>query len=260
MLLGSILVSHNIIKTFIVALLAVSATHPVSFAQAAPQQSLKSALHLDSYKTLKYRDKNGAKITASEFMKLVSGGQSFSIDKNEATSVATLSINAAKPTPPKKLNPGQSNATLSVGVGEALPPTLLASLIDASGHGDQLAGHPILLSFFFHDCIPCIQEVDTLNKFQKSSKRVGVLAVTFEPKEQAAKFSSKYGFEWPIAANSQKLIDQLGVKAYPTLVLISSDGVLLGARTGDLRSTSSATSPLAALGDWTEALLQKKHN
>jgi len=253
-------VPQNVLKSVLVALLAISVMPVASHAQSAPQQTLKSALHLDSYKTLRYQDKDGVKITASRFMELVSKGRSFSIDKNEASSVATLSINATTPAPPKKLKAGQSNTRLSVAAGKAVPPMILGGLIKASGSSNQFAGRPILLSFFFHDCIPCIQEIETLNKFSAGSKRVAVLAVTFESKKQAAEFSSKYGFTWPIAADSQKLIDQLGVKAYPTLVLLSADGVLLGARTGDLRSTSSAESPLVALEDWTQALLQKKHN
>ena len=251
---------HNILKAFFVAFLAVSIMPVTSFAQSAAHQSFTSSLHLDSYKTLRYRDKDGAKISASQFIKLVSKGQSFAIDKNEAMSVATLSINSTTPAPSKKLKPGQSNTTLSVPIGKAVPPTILTGLIKASGDGDQLVGRPILLSFFFHDCLPCIQEVGTLNKFREGSKRVSVLAVTFDSKKQAAKFISRYGFTWPVAASSQEFIDQLGVKAYPTLVLLSANGTVLGARTGDLRSTSDATSPLRALQEWTQALLQKEHN
>lgn len=214
--------SHKMLTVFLATLLAVSTVPLACFAQSTPQQSLKSALHLENYKTLVYRDQDGAKITAAQFMKLVSQGKSFSIEKNKAKSIATLSINSTTAAPPKKLKPGQSNMTLNVPIGAPVPPTLLAGLIRASGHADQFVDRPILLSFFFHDCLPCIQEVGTLNKFRARENDVAVLAVTFESKQQAEKFSSRYGFNWPIAANSQEFIDKLGVKAYPTFVLLSA--------------------------------------
>jgi len=252
-------VPHHMLKVFLVAFLAASIMTASCVAQAAPQ-SLKTALHLDSYKVLRYQDKDGATISESEFKELVSAGQSFSIAKDEAESIATLSINsAAIPAPSKKVKPGQSNTTLNVPVGEGLPPAMLAGVLKAS-RGDQLEGRPILLSFFFHDCLPCIQEVGTLNEFREGSKHVSVVAVTFDSKSDAAKFTAKYGFTWPVAASQQEFIDQLGVKAYPTLVLLSANGTVLGARTGNLRSTSDVASPLLALKEWTRALLQTQHN
>lgn len=244
-------------KALLLAFLAVAVLPRVCLAQSTPEDSLKSALHLEDYKTLTYRGKDGRTISASQFMSLISAGQSFSIEKDKVKSIASLSVNPEISVSTKEPASGQSNATLSVAAGHAVPPTLLAGLFAASGNRDQFTGHPVLLSFFFHDCLPCIQEVDTLNKFHESTKAVSVLAVTFEPKEQAAKFTSKYGFGWPVAANSQDFINQLGVKAYPTLVLLSANGTLLAARAGDLRSASNGINPLSTLQGWVRASLQK---
>ena len=131
------------------------------------------------------------------------------------------------------------------------------------GDGDHLEGRPILLSFFFHDCLPCIQEVGTLNKFHEGSKRVSVVAVTFESKNEAAKFTAKYGFTSAECGKLARVHQQPAwrlVESYPTLVLLSANGAVLGARTGDLRSTSDVSSPLLALQEWTQTLLQTQHN
>ena len=247
-------------KTFRLILLtslAVAVLPKVCLAQASPENSLKSGLHLENYKTLTYHAQDGRTISASQFMSLVSAGQSFSIAKDEEKSIASLSINPKVPVSTKEQASGQSNVTLNVAVGEAVPSTLLAGLFAASGNRDQFASRPVLLNFFFHDCLPCIQEVGALNKFHESTKAVSVLAVTFESSGQAAKFTSKYGFGWPVAANSQDFINQLGVKAYPTLVLLSGNGTLLAARTGDLRSASNDMDPLRTLQGWVRTSLQK---
>lgn len=252
--------SHNMLKTLLVVFLLATTLPGVCVAQPTPKQSLKAALHLEDYKVLKYQGENGTQISESEFKALISAGRSFSISKDNDKSVATLSIGPENAAPPKKLGPGQSNAQLTVPIGAQVPKALRDKLVGASGDIGSFTGHPLLVSFFFHDCIPCIQEVPALNSFAERNSSVAVLAVTFEPKKQASAFASRYNFKWPIAANSGNLIGKLGVKAYPTLMLISANGTLLGARTGDLRSTSKAGNSTHILQEWVQALMQPKHN
>ena len=248
---------HKLFKALLVTSLSIAALPSVCHAQSAPGNSLKSALHLEDYKTLTYHGKDGKEISASQFMSLISAGESFSIAKDREKSIASLSIDPKAPVSTKALKPDLSIPTLKFAVGQTVPPALMASLFTASGNREQFAGRPVLLSFFFHDCLPCIQEVDTLNKFRTSTKAISVLAVTFEPSDQAAKFTSKYGYGWPVAADSQDFIDQLGVTTYPTLVLLAANGTLLAARTGDLRSSSTDMNPLRALQSWVRTSMRK---
>ncbi len=251
---------RHLSRVIVAVLLAISIVPTISFAQSAAESSLRSKLYLDSYKTLVCRDKDGRVISASRFLDQVSKGKSFSIDKNESTSVAILSVNPPAPVSGEKAQPGPANARPEVTVGKVVPHSVLAGLMKSAGEGTQAAGRPILLSFFFHDCIPCIQEVGTLNKFRESSNGISALAVTFESGKEASGFTEKYGLTWPVAPNSQAFIDQLGVKTYPTLVLLAADGTVLGTRVGDLRPTSHAASPLLELQGWTRTLLENQHD
>jgi len=253
-------VTHNMLKALLAVFMVAVAIPNVSTAQAAPKQSLKTALHLEDYTTLKYQDEDGTPIPESTFMKIMSTGRSFSIYKDREISVATLSINPMKTDDQKQSSADQSNAGLKVQVGKKIPKALRDKLVGSSGDIATSAGRPILVSFFFHDCIPCIQEVPALNYFAKNNRNFAVLAVTFEAEKEANSFASKYDFKWPIAANSEDLIALLGVKTYPTLILLSANGTLLGARVGDLRSASKGGNSIKILENWVQASMRPKHN
>ena len=239
----------------IVAVSGARAAEPTP-AEPTPEDSIRQGMHLEDYKVLKSNDANGASMSASEFMSLASTGHSFSIAKDTTASVATLSINP----PAKQIAPDIATAPLNAGlkvlIGEKIPEPPIPALIGVAGNRQPMTGRPVLISFFFHDCIPCIQEIPALNAFAEKNPDVSALAVTFESKDDATRFVSEYGLKWPVSVGAGEFIESLGIKTYPTLALISADGKLLGARTGNLASTNQAGDGSSVLQSWVSALLK----
>lgn len=243
-------------QLLLAVLLGIAAMSGTCLAQSTPEESLRRGLHLEDYKVLKFSDANGASMSASEFMSLASTGHSFSISKDSTASVATLSIDgAAKQSGPATM-PAKLNAGLKVAIGGKIPATPAPGLNRASAKSQSMTGRPVLISFFFHDCLPCIQEIPALNAFAAKNPGVSVLAVTFESSDDARSFVSGYGLKWPVSVDAGRFIDGLGVKTYPTLALVSADGKLLGARTGNLAKADAPSDASRVLQSWVRSLLK----
>ncbi|MEO6103006.1 MAG: TlpA disulfide reductase family protein [Pseudoxanthomonas sp.] len=225
-------------------------------AEPTPEDSIRQGMHLEDYKVLKFNDANGASITASEFMSLASTGHSFSIAKDTTESLATLSINPPAKKSAPDVAPAPSNAGLKILIGEKIPAPPAPALIGVAAKRQPMTGRPVLISFFFHDCIPCIQEIPALNAFADQNPDVSILAVTFESKDEASRFVSKYGLKWPVSVDAEDFVEDLGVKTYPTLALVSADGKLLGARTGNLASANDASDGSSVLQAWVSTFLK----
>lgn len=97
----------------------------------------------------------------------------------------------------------------------------------ALGDSDAKDRRPVLLSFYFAECGPCIAEVPGLNRFAANSTDVRSLAVTFDDARTSREFKAKHAFDWPVLSAAQDVIDALGVKTYPTFALIGTDGTLI---------------------------------
>ena len=111
-------------------------------------------------------------------------------------------------------------------VGEHVPEALMERLRTSIGATDASDRRPILLSFYFAECVPCIREVPALNQFATKNADVRVLAVTFDDQATVDAFRKKHGFEWPVLADATDAIGTLGVKAFPTFVLLDAQGIL----------------------------------
>lgn len=214
-------------------------------APALTEHKFRSGMLIEDVKNVVYRDENGADISFDKFVSAVTGGRSFKKEVEADKSVAVMTINPVEAAPNVERH---KNAALSIPVASEMPPLKHA---DISGKLYALNNgkHYTLLSFFFAECVPCIQEIPQLNALQERGKKLQLISVTFDDRATARRFVSERGLKLPVVADAQAYIDALGVKTFPTLVLISPEGRLVGARTS-YKTASTLEAGLRELEDW----------
>lgn len=211
----------------------------------ADEQKLIEALHLDPDVKLSYLDSDGKPIPPEAFISRMSQGQSFGIHKNLAAKTAALQLDGAGQKP--KAFP----LRLAIQTGATLPAFALESIHGRHLTNADLIGHYTLLSFYFADCLPCIAEVPTLNAFARQHQDLGVLAVTYEPRDAATRFAAQHRLQPDSLFDAQAWIDALGVETYPTLLLIGPDGHLVAA-TISTTLAHQGTPTAADIARWVE--------
>lgn len=177
--------------------------------------------------SVQFEDASGKPITFDQFVAAARGG-SFSKDIDTEAKKAVFRVND----PSTSHNSAAKAPALNVGRGQSLPATELSTL--AGGRWTPVAkdGRYTLLSFYFDECVPCIAEIPALNAYAHAHPEVRVLAVTFDAAKSARTFRATRHLEWPIAPDAQAFIDALGVRTYPTLLLVRPDGTLADSFTG----------------------------
>lgn len=199
-------------------LLFGSAAHAQS---AAQKRQLLANLALPADAKLSLLDSQGKPIGYDEFMRQATvPGTSFS--KDVAGQVATLRINTGKFVV-------ADDQTLKIKPGEALPAFALRTAQGLRISNADFAGHYTVLSFYFAECVPCIAEVPALNALAREHKDIRLLSVTFDSRETALAFANKRGLKIPSLVDAQDWIDALGIKTYPTLMLVDPHGRLAAA-------------------------------
>jgi thiol-disulfide isomerase/thioredoxin len=200
------------------------------------EQQLRAAFMLAEDVTLSFAGEDGEPISREEFTRRLEGGREVVIDKEDAGQAAVLRLKAP--------------------VAAASGPTHLPAvdLTDLSGRrirNQDLAGKPTLVNFFFETCVPCIKEAPVLSAFARKHPEYNYLAVTFESREAARRFVDQRELQWPVVADAQAFVDAAGVKAYPTYLLVSPDGRILGRGSGmDPRSMNDVHKALAEFEAW----------
>jgi thiol-disulfide isomerase/thioredoxin len=226
------------------ALLYVSlACCTVGFAASSSENTLKESLNLGNYESVTYQAEDGREISSDEFFKQATSGRAFSKLKDASGRTLTLSI-----LPPMKKGGPIAPTKLSVKPGEPMPAAAFADLGGTLRSLDGSGRKPVLISFFFAECAPCIEEVPELNAFAQANKDVSVVAVTFDAAAEARAFVEKHKLRWPVVADATDYIDKIGVHVYPTLVLVSATGKLAAFRSGD--------SGYVKIGEWVRSSLQ----
>src|SRR3990167_8834436 len=140
----------------------------------APSEKFLEQMGLSQYTSITYQSDDGSEISSDEFFKLAFSGRSFSTERDPETHEAILKLGSLSETAPR-----ESKSKLSIGSGEPMPKTTLK---DTSGTSHILGGgdKPLLISFFFSQCAPCIREIPELNEFARSNAAIDVVAVTFD--------------------------------------------------------------------------------
>ena len=216
------------------------------------EESFKQSMGLVGY-TLTYLSQDGLEITFDEYFETVKNGApaSFKETTGNGELRAVLRIMSASETAKSK-----AISDLKIDLGKKMPLIELPDLDGKVRSYAEFGGRPVLLGFYFSQCVPCIQEIPLLNELALRDNRIAVLAVTFDTAEESEAYSVKHGFNWPIVANAMEYLDRVGVKAYPTMLLISAEGELMAKKTSAIVSdVSDAKVPIGGLDDWLNSAL-----
>lgn len=236
-------------RVFITAALGC-AVHMSTWADTALDSQMISMLGLENFKTIQLIDENGKKLTMDEFKARMNAKATFNMVKNSATSIATLTINGSAQIP-------ESDNQIDLAVGSEMPALKLTDTKGRTVTWNSLGARPVVLNFFFADCPPCIQEVPELNAFAKSHPNIAVLSVTYESQAVTQKFISRRGLQWPAVTDGRAYIEKLGVKSYPTLLLVSPERTLLAVKTGGIAPSNSKDGTTFSFAAWVQNNLKK---
>jgi thiol-disulfide isomerase/thioredoxin len=88
-----------------------------------------------------------------------------------------------------------------------------------------------LVNFFFADCGTCEREIPMLNEYADLHPQVQRLAVTFDDPKTAFDSPQAHHLRWPMLADARRIVDIVGVPAFPTFALVGPDGRLLAIAT-----------------------------
>jgi cytochrome oxidase Cu insertion factor (SCO1/SenC/PrrC family) len=138
-----------------------------------------------------------------------------------------------------------------------IPPFDLKDLSGKRVTSASLRGKPTLISFYFATCLPCILEVEPINRFAAARPHMNFLAVTFDDPEVARAFVKRYGLRWRVVPDAQEFVDRMRVKNYPLMALFDANGKLLGTKKGGARDELEAANVEPLLTRWVEGLLRK---
>lgn len=185
---------------------------------------------------VEYHDDNAKPITFAEFQALLPTTKQLKVLRRtqstpnaqgqittaETTIIFTLSHQEGRFEKPKyKVNPA-----------DAFPAFQLQGLDGEVVDNASLKGRYTLVNFFFAACAPCIAELPLLNAFADKHPALQFLAVTFDAADVARKFSATHSFAWKVVPNARSLIDQLGIKAYPSFALLDPAGKVVEFKLG----------------------------
>lgn len=216
------------------------------------EEAFRKGMALEDAREVQYLDENGRKLSFAEFIAAVQSGRSFEkqVEAGKALAVMTINPKGAQTPGPEEVS--QANEPLNFPISAELPPIRRADLENRL-HRLADGRHYTLVSFFFADCVPCIQEIPALNALAGEAGRLKVVSVTFEPKEIASAFAIKRGLRTSIVPDSQDYIDAIGVKVYPTLILVSPEGRLMGVRSS-YQVAKGQDAGLAEIRSWIRSL------
>lgn len=90
----------------------------------------------------------------------------------------------------------------------------------------DVAGHPMVLNFWYTGCGPCIREMPELNKWMKLFPDVIYLATTFDSAEQIKKVVENRPFRFTQIADELFFFKAFNVSGMPVTILVDKKGVI----------------------------------
>ncbi len=113
------------------------------------------------------------------------------------------------------------------------------TLPDLNGNMVQLSdysGHMVLINAWATWCPPCRSEMPDLNALYQKHRSSGfvILAINAgETRDQAAGFAKQLELTFPILLDQdESLMDSLGIRDYPTSILVDGNGVIKALHVG----------------------------
>ena len=124
----------------------------------------------------------------------------------------------------------------AVPIDEQIPDLELKDTSGNSHRLQELGGKYLLLDFWSNGCGPCIKSFPELKEISEQMKdRIEVVSISIDTEAIWKKASAKHCITWHNWNDLQKengIFARFGVKAYPTYVLVSPDGRLIGKQVG----------------------------
>ena len=216
-------------------LLALLLFTNVAMAAVETEELFRTKFFLESSVALNFLDEKDAPIDLTEFSRQTKVGKRFAIMKRmDSVSNAVTATFKLMPPPSAKELARARNAEARVArpaqnsklIGKPLPAFKLFDVEGKSVSNEDLLGRPTLINFFFAECLPCILETPMLNEYQGQRKDLRMLAVTFDDKASIEKYVRKHKFAWRSLVDAKSFIDQVGVHAYPSFMLLDEKGVV----------------------------------
>ena len=207
----------------------------VTMAAVETEELFRAKFFLESSVALKFLDEKDAPIDLAEFSRQTKEGKRFAIikRKHSAGDATTATFKLVAPPSAEDLAKARNaeardarTAQKSQMIGKPLPAFKLLDVEGKPVSNEDLLGRPTLINFFFAECLPCILETPMLNEYLAQSKELRMLAVTFDDKATIEKYVRKHKFAWRSLVDAKAFIDQVGVQAYPSFMLVDEKGVV----------------------------------
>lgn len=117
---------------------------------------------------------------------------------------------------------------------ETLPNFSLADLEGNQVTLDELKGDYVLLNFWFVGCKPCIMEMPELNEIVEEFEPQGIhfLAIGLDNADRTEAFLEKQPFNYTLLPNGRMVAAALGIRSYPTHLLLDRKGKVIFSQEG----------------------------
>ena len=128
---------------------------------------------------------------------------------------------------------------MSVGVGDAAPPFTLPGTAPGGGVQDyslaDFAGKPVVIAFYpGDDTAVCTKQLNDYNDGFESFNELDAQVLGISPQDLASheRFSSKYGFKFPLLADTDKAVARrygtLGPIGFPrrSVFIVDGEGIV----------------------------------
>jgi len=218
---------------------------------AAPElteESFRAGLGISPAVHLQYRNLDCKPVDFKTFATAMSrAGAHADVDRASDGSAVTMSVKLRGMTPCPSPYPPLTE----------MPSFDLKDLAGKRVTAASLRGRPTLMSFFFSTCVPCILEVEPINRFAAAHPQMNFLAVTFDEAAQARGFVKLRGLRWRVVPDARDFIERMRVKQYPLMALFDANGRLLGTKQGGARDELEAANVEPQLQRWIDGLLKK---
>jgi cytochrome c biogenesis protein CcmG, thiol:disulfide interchange protein DsbE len=110
-------------------------------------------------------------------------------------------------------------------LGNVFPLGSLKTIEGKKLHIDSLIGKPTLLTFWFINCPPCVEEIPVLNHIAQSFKdSVNFVSITFDPTDKVKRFLKKHPLQYTHIANARPFINELGINGFPLNIFLDKEG------------------------------------
>lgn len=114
--------------------------------------------------------------------------------------------------------------------GKNLPDINFIALNGKKYNGGTMKGKTVLIDFWFIGCTYCVQEMPKLNKLADSLKHKNILfaSIAFDEADSLKNFLKKIDFHFDVISDTAATLNKaLGVRAYPTKVVVGKDGKII---------------------------------